>query len=787
MNINHQLLSSETKQIQEILSNQTNFYLSQKESETLYDRLVETIVAHNHLYYVNNTPIISDIEYDKLFTAIKTIESSYPDLIRDDSPTQRLVGQLSHPLEKGGLGGFDIQTEFMKSNHQVPILSLQNTYNSEDIRERHQSITTMLNKKVEDIEDESKKKKWELKVKDLKFIIEPKYDGLSIVLTYHNGKLYKAVTRGDGYTGDDVTENIKTIKNLPQLLSPLKGEMSEGQEGSKSRNNTIILRWEVLMPKSTRKRINQEREENGEEAFANTRNAAAWSLKLLDTNEVAKRWLACYVYDILSPLKRGIKGDHILEHFSQYTTPPDRTNISIDEVINIINNPETKDTLLQADIDFDGLVIKIIDPETRELLGSTNHHPRRAIAYKFPAQQIATQIESIERQVGRTGILTPVANLTPTELSGVTISRVSLHNRDFITSKNIQISDRVRLQRSGEVIPYIVGVITNRRDGSTKKIDPDEIHCPACQTPAEKVENIVGTKSKPETTTQFICPNHHCPGILKEQLKHFVSKNCMNISSIGEAIIELLVDQHILTSLSDIYTLSQSEKIFVLKRLPGIADKKIDTFVDEINKSKTNPFRRLLNGLWISGIGIKLAKEITSQLEKCGWSDIRNLEEAFSIITNQEFISSIFGIGDKLIEELLTRYTDKSNKKLLKTFQKYWLTVNLGTKNKELGTNKWTICITWTFPLSRNELEFYIWQAGYIFSPNLTKSIDYLLVGEHAGSKKDKIWQNTKIIDNREQICTMLDISTPLFIPHESVKKSGSLLQWWQAEMQSLF
>ncbi len=261
-----------------------------------------------------------------------------------------------------------------------------------------------------------------------------------------------------------------------------------------------------------------------------------------------------------------------------------------------INNPTTKDTLLKADIDFDGLVIKVIDPEIRELLGSTNHHPRRAIAYKFPAQQVATQIESIERQVGRTGILTPVANLTPTELSGVTISRVSLHNRDFITTKDIQLHDRVWLQRSGEVIPYIVGVITNRRT-NTQKIQPDDIHCPACNIQAQKIENIVGTKTKPELTTQFICPNHDCPGVFKEQLKHFVSKNCMNISSIGEAIIDMLVDQQILNSLSDIYTLTSPEKIFVLKRLPGIAEKKIDTFIDEINKSKNNPFRRLLNGL----------------------------------------------------------------------------------------------------------------------------------------------------------------------------------------------
>lgn len=742
MKVDIQSLSTQTYKI--LQDNQNSDFFQNQQN---YTDLIDCIIDHNHLYYIDNSPIISDKDYDTLFQILKEFESAHPEYIRDYSPTQKIVWQ------------YEIQTEFKKSNHQTPILSLQNTYNSEDIIERYESITSMLTKKIEDIADIQKKNDLQFKIQNLQFTIEPKYDGLSIVLTYHNGKLYKAVTRGDGYTGDDVTENIKTIKNLPQTIKE---------------KDTLIFRWEVLMPKSTRKKLNQEREENGEEPFANTRNAAAWSIKILDTNEVAKRWLACYIYDILQWQESN------LQSFAQYTSPILPSHNSLQDIIDIIHNPETKDTLLKTDIDFDGLVIKVIDPELRELLGSTNHHPRRAIAYKFPAQQVATQIEAIDRQVWRTGILTPVANLTSTELSGVTISRVSLHNRDFITTKDIQLHDRVWLQRSGEVIPYIVGVITNRRS-NTKQIQPDDIHCPACNTQAQKVENIVGTKTKPEITTQFICPNHNCPGVLKEQLKHFVSKNCMNISSIGESIIDMLVDQQILNSLSDIYTLTSPEKIFVLKRLPGIAEKKIDTFIDEINKSKWNPFRRLLNGLWISGIGIKLAKEISLQLEKCGRNDIKNLEEAFSIITNQEFISSIFGIGNKLIEELNTRYSDLNNKKLLKNLQKYGL--KFQTSNSKIwSSNSKTICITWTFPLSRNELEFYIGQAGYIFSPNLTKSVDYLLVWEHSGSKKDKIWSNTKIIDNREEIYSLLNISVPLFDTSEQTKNSNN-----RNQMQSLF
>ncbi len=744
MKIDIQSLSAQTQLILTIDHDPVFFQYQEN-----YTDLIDCIIDNNHLYYIENSPIISDKEYDTLFQLLKEFESLHPEYIRDYSPTQRITWQ------------YEIQTEFKKSNHILPILSLQNTYNSEDIKERHESITNMINKYSEWLEDETTKNTLQFKAQNLQFIIEPKYDGLAIVLTYHNGKLYKAVTRWDGYTGDDVTENIKTIKNLPHTI-PEK--------------NSIILRGEVLMPKSIRKKINQEREENNEEPFANTRNAAAWSLKLLDTNEVAKRWLDCYIYDVLQ------WEESILNSFLQYPLQNISKNSSIDDIINIIDKTWIYENLLQADIDFDGLVIKVADSDIREILWSTNHHPRRAIAYKFPAQQIATKIESIERQIGRTGILTPVANLTPTELSWVTISRVSLHNRDFITNKNIQIHDWVWLQRSGEVIPYIVGVITTRRNKTQKKIESDQIVCPACHSHAQKIENIVGTKSKPEITTQFICPNNACTGILKEKLKHFVSKNCMNIASIGESIIDMLVDQDILHSLSDIYTLTQTEKIFLLKRFPGIADKKIESFIDEIKKSKSNPFWRLLNGIGISGIGIKLAKEISLQLEKCGRGDLKDLNEVFEVINNPEFIWSIFGIGDKLIEELSARYTDPDNKKLLKAFQKYWLIVNLGTKNKELGTNKWAICITGTFPLSRSELEFYITQAGYVFSATLTKSVDYLLLGEHAGSKKDKIWPNTKIIDNREEIYSLLNISVPLF---EEIDQSKNTTI--NNQMQSLF
>ena len=752
MSIDTDIILQETQSLQRILSDQNFLQSSKKQIEDIYDRLITTLIDHNHLYYIDNTPLITDTEYDWLFDGLKKIENHYPDIIRDDSPSQTIIGQ------------YDIQTNFEKSDHTTPILSLQNTYNSEEIIDWYESITNMLNKKISEIGNEEEKNNLIYKTQNLSFLIQPKYDGLAIVLTYNKGKLMKAVTRGDGYTGDDVTENVKTIKNLSKIVTD---------------KNTVIVRGEIMMPKSVRKSLNIIRQDNGEEPFSNTRNAAAGSLKLLDTNEVAKRWLVCYIYDVVQ------WDSKILQEFSQFQWPQQWDTCTIDDIISLINTTSTKEDLLKADIDFDGLVIKIADPEIRALLWSTNHHPRRAIAYKFPAQQIATQIESIERQVWRTGILTPVANLTPTELSGVTISRVSLHNRDFITQKDIQLHDRVRLQRSGEVIPYIVGVITNRRSNTQRKIDADTIVCPACNSHAQRIENGVGTKTKPQISTQFFCPNQSCPGILKEQLKHFVSKNCMNIASIGESLIDMLVDQHLIASLSDLYTLTQPDKIFLLKRFPGIATKKIDTLIEELEKSKINEFRRFLNALGIPGIGIKLAKEIEKALlinppSKGGYGNAEggNLSTLFQTISSPDFLTSIYGIGDTLTEELDHRVQSTNNITLLTQFEHHGIAPLLPTTHKSQITNQ-SVCITGIFPLSRSELEFYITQAWYIFSPTLTKTVNYLFVWDNAGSKKDKIWPNTIIISNREEICTMLDISVPLF---ESKKETS--VGW---EMQSLF
>lgn len=724
------------KQTQNLLKNirQKDFF----EDHTHYDLLLSCVIDHNHLYYLDNDPIISDYEYDQLFDALKKFESLYPEYINKDSPTQQLIEQ------------YDIQTEFQKSNHWVPILSLQNTYNAQDILDRSKSIATMLSKKIPYTQQEIQEK--------FLFDIEPKYDGLWVVLSYEYGRLVKAVTRGDGYTGDDVTANTMTIQNLPKILE------------DHTHIETIIVRGEVMISKSTLQHLNTEREQNGEQVFSNTRNAAAWSLKLLDTNEVAKRWLMCYVYDVLYGPRE------ILTYFDHVSLTNQKTNkISLDSILSLVKDNWIKKTIDTADLDFDGLVIKLSQSEYRDLLWSTNHHPRRSIAYKFPAQQASAQILDVDRQVWRTWILTPVAQLTPTLLSWATISRVSLHNIDFIQSKDIRKKDRVWIQRSWKVIPYVVAVIFDRRDWSESLLSKEDVSCPACWTPSQAISNIVGTKSNPISTTQLICPNPDCVGILQEQLKHFVSKQAMNIASIGDATLELLISQWLLKNISDIYTLHTPEKIFNLKRFPWIGEKKVEKFIEEIEESKNQPLRRIINAVGIPWVGIKLAKEIEKHLMTWPHSPTK-LEEIFQLIISTPFLEHIHGIGEKTRSDLWVRYQNHSN--MIQHLQHHGVRGVYAHNPKDPFTKKQTIAITGTFPITRSKLQYYIEEAGFDYQSSITQKTNYLLVWKNPWEKAKKIGAKTTVLKDYKEIYNILGISEPLFDSEETSS-------WWA--MQSLF
>lgn len=676
-------LSETTKAIQSFIKDHPHISkIDKKElSDFFYIQLIDCLVDHNHLYYIENKPLISDKEYDDLFSYLKKIEEAHPEIITSNSPTQWLVGQVSE--------------WFQQAKHTTKLMSLENTYNAEDVKERDQRVIRLLERNSIISPSPSHP--------PISYTIEPKFDGLSVELVYEKGIFKQAITRWDGRVGEDITVNMKTIKNIPQKLKhPID----------------ISVRGEILMPKSVRKEINKEREEEWETPFANTRNAAAWSIKLLDPKEVAKRWLLCYTYDIL--MSSWAKSKNIVNLTALWlpTFPRKRETNSIDEVINICLDEKIKKDLDAQDSEFDGLVIKVQDEQQREIIWATDHHPRRAVAYKFPAQLAATQILSVDFQVGRTWIITPVANLQPIQLSWAKLQRVSLHNFDFIKEKDIHLHDRIWLQRSGEVIPYIVSVITDRRTGEEKVIHPPKI-CPSCKETVKQKD------------MHYYCMNEHCPEKTKQQIQHFVSKNCMDIMGIGESVVNLLVENNIIENIADIYKLNDPKIQIQLLKFPWFGDKKVAEIAKGVEESKHKALRRLLNGLWISHVGKKMAQDLAEQLTS---------KDFFSQVTNEEFLRSIYGIGEKTVESITSFFTSKHNLKILDQLQQS--NVNFDPKKYtdliKASEAKWSFSITGSFDLSREKIAELFQQQGYLFHESPTKSTDFILIGDKAGSKKEK-------------------------------------------------
>lgn len=704
-------LSEQTKIIQTYIKEHPSIknISDSDELHKLYTDVIDCLVDHNHLYYIESSPIISDKEYDELFAYLKKIEEFHPELISSNSPTQGLIGQVSE--------------WFVQAQHTVKLASLENTYNAEDLTDRDERIKKILEKDREWI------------VPEISYTIEPKFDGLSVELIYKNGKLTQAITRGDGRIGEDITANAKTIKNIPQKLKhPVD----------------ISVRGEIMMPKSVWKDLNKEREEEGEIPFANTRNAASWSIKLLDSKEVAKRGLVCYVYDILQTNNEN----ESLETLWLPVYPRTKQYSSIQEVIEICLDSKTKQQLESEDIDFDGLVIKVQDYNHRNFLWSTDHHPRWAVAYKFPAQLASTQIISVDFQVGRTGIITPVGNLEPVELSGVTIKRVSLHNFDFIKEKDLHIWDYVRIQRSGEVIPYIVGIIKERRNEQILPIEMPS-KCPSC-----------GWKVKNEDI-HYYCTNPKCLAKLKEQILHFVSKNCMDIQWIWESIVDILVEQNIVQSIADIYRIPEHSTQILLRKFPGIGDKKVAEIVNEIGESKQQPLRRLLNGLGIPHVGKKMAQDIVqamvSQQPVC-------LEDILYILTDRDFLITVYGIGDKTLDALVDFFSDQDNQEMLMHLRDIGMKFTVDAGGYDLfKEKKESFSITGTFPISRELIVTTLEKEGYIFHDTPTKSTELMLIGEKAWSKKEKaqeLWLT--LYEGRDVLCKQFPILATLKIADQS-------------------
>lgn len=669
----------------------------QDDIEELYQELIDVLIEHNQLYYQKNAPIISDEEYDFLFDQLKKIEETHPYLISKDSPTQNLIGQLSEGFEK--------------VHHKVKLASLENSYNAEDLKKFDEKIQKIVKKSD---------------FSSPLYLIEPKYDGLSVELIYKKGKLIQASTRGDGDIGENITQNVKTIKNLPRFLE--------------NAPYLLAVRGEIMMRKSILKQLNQEREAKGKEFFANTRNAAAGSIKLLDHQAVTERQLECFVYDLLyAENEAGEVVEYTLKDF-----PKIDLNLplsSIDEVIKTCMNPETKSFLEQQDFDFDGLVIKLQDQKKenkseslREIIGTTNHHPKRAIAYKFPAKQVETQILSLDFQIGRTGIITPVANLQPVFLSGAEISRVSLHNFDFITQKDIRKGDYIWIQRSGEVIPYVTGVIKDRRNGEEELITPP-LFCPKCSAPIYKIENF------------YYCTNPRCTAQLREKILYFVSKEGMNISGFWESVVDLMIDHNLIKDPADIYTILQLETQIFLRKIPWFWNRKIEELIKELEASKKNEVWRLINALGIPNIGKKLAQDIETFLQEY---KVQTLEETWEILWDSEKIKKLHGIGEKTLLSLTIFLQDENNQLLLQKLKKLGITCSFTQKEKK---EKVWFCITGSFPFTRENLISIFETQGYEFHETLKKDTQYLLCGEKPWSKKQKAQElGITILEHREQI-----------------------------------
>lgn len=713
-----------TKNLQQFIQqNPSPDTLSEAQISPIYQQYIDCLTDHNHLYYVEYNPIISDKEYDDLFSYIKKIEEYFPHIISSNSPTQNLIGQ--------------IQEGFSQAKHQIPMLSLENSYNIQDLANRDDFITKHLNKSVVVRDNETIQKGTKYS-----YYIEPKFDGISVEVIYKNGQLHQAITRGDGTTGDDITQNVKTIQNLPKTIS---------------HTEEIHLRGEIMMPKSVRKKINEERIKKWEQAFANTRNAAAGSIKLLDTNEAKKRELICYLYDNVHGTKITHQ-ENIQQLKGRWLPVFDRHKIydTINQVIDTTQDAKTQQFFMQQDIDFDGLVIKINEISNRGILWTTQHHPRRAIAYKFPAQQISTQVQSIDRQVGRSGVITPVANLAPVQLSWVTISRVSLHNSDFINTKDIQLHDYVRVQRSGEVIPYIVWVIKERRENTQKILAPTQ--CPSCWHSTSHID------------MHTYCTNHACPAQLQEKIEHFVSKQCMDIEWIGSSIAQILITHNIIKTVDELYTFTQPEKQAMLRSLPGFADKKVSEIVKQLESSKTKPLRRLIHGLGIPNIGKKTAMMLqeaiaSSVIPAAKPESSFTIKELISYLTNAELLTQIHGIGEKMVQSLQAFFHDETNITIIQNIINAWVNIQPTDTNK--NTNSLFagqhFAITGTFPVSREQIITACETQGMVFDANPTKQSSYMLIGDNPGSKKTKAEEyNILLIQWRELLTSHFPFLTQI-------------------------
>lgn len=639
-------------------------------------QLREQLHHHNYNYYVLAQPVITDYEYDTLLQELLTLESKNPEFFDPNSPSQRV--------------GSDINKEFVQVKHKYPMLSLGNTYNFEE---------------VADFENRIKKA---LPDDTIEFVCELKYDGVAIGLTYKSGTLIQAVTRGDGTQGDDVTNNVKTIKSIPLTLQ------------GNNFPDEFEIRGEIFLPHSSFEKMNAEKAAAGEQLFANPRNAAAGTLKLQKSSIVAKRPLDCFLYFVLgNKLPYNSHYENLMAAKSWgFKIPEHITKChNIEDIFKFINKWDKERHNLPFDID--GVVIKVNSYQQQEELGFTAKTPRWAIAYKFKAEQARTKLLSVDYQVGRTGAVTPVANLDPVLLAGTTVKRASLHNSDQIKLLDLHENDYVFVEKGGEIIPKIVGVDQNARAVNTKPID-FITHCPECKSELIRVEG----------EAKHYCTNFYgCPPQIKGRIEHFVSRKAMNIAG-AEATVDALFENGLIQNIADLYYLTK-EQILTMDRF---AEKSATNLIDSINNSKTVPFQRVLFALGIRFVGETVAKTLANHFKS-----IENIKYA-----SIEQLTQVNEIGERIASSIIEYFTNENNLTIVEKLKQAGVQLQLHQSEETSVINKLDgkiFVISGTFEKhSRDELKELIEKYGGKNSGSISKSTSFLLAGENIGpSKLEKV------------------------------------------------
>jgi len=645
--------------------------------------LIEEINRHDHLYYVEDNPEISDFEYDQLVKELDDLESKYPELVRPDSPTRRISGV---PLD-----------EFPVVEHRVPMMSLDNSYSPEGL-----------------IEFDERIKRW-LKDEQIEYVAELKIDGLGIALVYMDKILIRGATRGDGIRGEDVTSNIKTIRSVPLRLN------------AKSSLKNCEIRGEVYMTVSGFKEINSERENGSLPPFANPRNAAAGSIRQLDSSIAASRPLDAFFYT-LSESERKFKTHwDALEEMRKAGLKVNPHIMKLKSIEDVIKHCESWERQRdQLDYEIDGIVVKVNSLEQQRKLGETAKHPRWAIAFKFAAKQRTTELLDIVVQVGRTGALTPVAILEPVDIGGVTVSRATLHNEDEVKRKDIRIGDTVLVERAGDVIPEVVKPIIEKRNGQ-ERIFTIPNNCPVCGSKVVREEGEAVSR----------CISSSCSAQIKQKIRHFASRNAMDIEGLGDAIVNQLVDRGIVNSINDIYELDENSFV----ELERFGEKSAKNLIEQISKSKGQGLERLLFGIGIRHVGKSAAEDIASEFG--------SMDKLIS--ASEEQLTAIDGIGDIVAESILEFFSEPSNRDLIEKLGSNGVLMSAKKKGVEGPLNGKTFLFTGSLErYSRADAGEKVRSLGGKVVSNVTKKTNFVVVGMDPGSKlQDAKKLKIEIIDEK--------------------------------------